>query len=262
MVPGPFAGRERCGPRWRGRLPTGPRAASVACRQRVSLPIRGVRFPHRAKAPGWERAGSSAVPVLAVRDGRILSDPSNAEVAEAFGVETGIGSQREFDVIVIGAGPAGLTAAVYASSEGLSTLVIDLAGVGGQAGTSSLIRNYLGFSRGISGGLAQRAYQQAWVFGARFSLMREARKLRWKKGSWVVVLDTGDEATGRTIVSATGVSLPPTRHPGAGATRWVRGLLRRIRLGGENAGRRPGLRCWRCELRWSGGNASRATRRT
>lgn len=150
---------------------------------------------------------SSAVPVLAVRDGRILSDPSNAEVAEAFGVETGIGSQREFDVIVIGAGPAGLTAAVYASSEGLSTLVIDRAGVGGQAGTSSLIRNYLGFSRGISGGeLAQRAYQQAWVFGARFSLMREARKLRWKKGSWVVVLDTGDEATGRTIVLATGVS--------------------------------------------------------
>jgi thioredoxin reductase (NADPH) len=128
-------------------------------------------------------------------------------VARAFGVETGIGSEREFDVIIIGAGPAGLTTAVYASSEGLSTLVIDRAGVGGQAGTSSLIRNYLGFSRGISGGeLAQRAYQQAWVFGARFSFMREARKLKREEDRWVVALDAGGEASGRTVVLATGVS--------------------------------------------------------
>ena len=149
----------------------------------------------------------AAAPVLVVRDGRILSDPSNDQLAEAFGVETGIGSQREFDVIVIGAGPGGLTTAVYASSEGLSTLIVDRVGVGGQAGTSSLIRNYLGFSRGISGGeLAQRAYQQAWVFGARFAFMREARRLSWKNDRWMVVLDTGDEAIGRTIVLATGVS--------------------------------------------------------
>jgi thioredoxin reductase (NADPH) len=128
-------------------------------------------------------------------------------VAEAFGVETGIGSQRDFDAIVIGAGPSGLTAAVYASSEGRSTLVIDRAGVGGQAGTSSLIRNYLGFSRGISGGeLAQRAYQQAWVFGVRFAFMREARKLMRRGDRWVVTLDEGDEATARAVVLATGVS--------------------------------------------------------
>jgi thioredoxin reductase (NADPH) len=162
----------------------------------------------RRLVAGREQSSSAAAaPVLVVRDGRILSNPSNTKVAEAFGVETGIGSKREFDVIVIGAGPGGLTTAVYASSEGLSTLVIDRAGVGGQAGTSSLIRNYLGFSRGISGGkLAQRAYQQAWVFGARFAVMQEARKLRRKRDRWVVVLDTGDEAIGRTVVLDTGVS--------------------------------------------------------
>lgn len=118
-------------------------------------------------------------------------------------------------MIIIGAGPGGLTTAVYASSEGLSTLVIDRAGVGGQAGTSSLIRNYLGFPRGIGGGeLAQRAYQQAWVFGARFSFMREARTLMREEDRWVVVLDTGDEASGRTVVLATGVSYRRLGIPG------------------------------------------------
>jgi thioredoxin reductase (NADPH) len=146
-------------------------------------------------------------PVLVVRDGQVLTNPSNAELAGAFGVETGLGPEREFDVIVLGAGPGGLTAAVYASSEGLSTLVIDRAGFGGQAASSSLIRNYLGFARGVSGGeLAQRAYQQAWVFGARFALMREARTLRREGHRWAVVLDDGEEATGRAVVLATGIS--------------------------------------------------------
>ncbi len=151
---------------------------------------------------------SASAPVLVVRDGQVLPDPSNAQLGRAFGVETELGPQRDFDVIVIGAGPAGLTAAVYASSEGLSTLVIDRAGIGGQAATSSLIRNYLGFSRGISGGeLAQRAYQQAWVFGARFALMREARALRAGEDSHrVVALDGQDEATARAVVLATGIS--------------------------------------------------------
>ena len=161
----------------------------------------------RLLAQAGQGPSATTAPVLVVRDGQILSDPSNAELARAFGVETQLGSEREFDVIIIGAGPAGLTAAVYASSEGLSTLVIDRGGIGGQAGTSSLIRNYLGFSRGISGGeLAQRAYQQAWVFGARFSLMREVRALRREEDRWVVVLDGGDQASGRAVVLATGIS--------------------------------------------------------
>jgi thioredoxin reductase (NADPH) len=158
-------------------------------------------------ARAGEEFTATTGPVLVVRDGRTLLDPSNAELAGAFGVETGLGPEREFDVIVIGAGPGGLTAAVYAASEGLTTLVIDRAGAGGQAGSSSLIRNYLGFARGISGGeLAQRAYQQAWVFGVRFALMREARALRREGDRWVIALDGGDEASGRAVVLATGIS--------------------------------------------------------
>ena len=91
-------------------------------------------------------------------DGRILADPSNAEVGEALGVQTKPGGGR-YDVTVIGAGPAGLAAAVYGASEGLSTVVLEPEAIGGQAGTSSLIRNYLGFPTGVSGGdLAVRAY--------------------------------------------------------------------------------------------------------
>ena len=167
----------------------------------------GSPFAQSLLAQEGQRSSATTAPILVVRDGRILPDPSNAELAEAFGVATSLGSEREFDVIVVGAGPGGLTSAVYAASEGLSTLVIDRAGAGGQAGTSSLIRNYLGFSRGISGGeLAQRAYQQAWVFGVRFSLMRDARALRREGDRWVVVLDDGKEASGRTVVLATGTS--------------------------------------------------------
>jgi thioredoxin reductase (NADPH) len=161
----------------------------------------------RLLADGAKEDRDTSAPVLIVRDGRVLYGPSNAAVGRAFGAETELGRERDFDVIVIGAGPAGLSAAVCAASEGLSTLVIDRVGRGGQAGTSSLIRNYLGFSRGISGGeLARRAYQQAWVFGARFALTREVRALRRDNDSWVVALDGEDEATARAVVLATGIS--------------------------------------------------------
>ena len=97
----------------------------------------------------------------------------------AFGIETELDDGCDFDVVIVGAGPGGLTAAVYASSEGLRTLVVERESIGGQAGSSSLIRNYLGFSRGISGAeLAQRAYQQAWVFGTKFLMTREVTELR------------------------------------------------------------------------------------
>src|SRR5215207_4823743 len=119
------------------------------------------------------------VPVVVLLDGRVLVDPSNAELAGGYGVTTELDEQRDFDVVIVGAGPAGLAAAVYASSEGLRTLAIERESIGGQAGSSSLIRNYLGFSRGVSGAeLAQRAYQQAWVFGTSFLLMRAVVGLR------------------------------------------------------------------------------------
>ena len=145
-------------------------------------------------------------PVAIVRDGPALANPTNIEIAGAFGVNTELGEQREFDVIVVGGGPAGLTAAVYAASEGLSTLVIEREAIGGQAGSSSLIRNYLGFSRGISGGeLASRAYQQAWVFGASFLLMRDASDLRSEDGR-VRLSVAGEDVSADAVVLATGAT--------------------------------------------------------
>jgi thioredoxin reductase (NADPH) len=146
-------------------------------------------------------------PVVILLDGRVLVNPSNIELASAYGVATRLDGERDFDVVVVGAGPAGLSAAVYASSEGLSTLVIERESVGGQAGSSSLIRNYLGFSRGVSGAeLAQRAYQQAWVFGTRFVLMDEVVGLRLGEERHTVALSAGGEATARAVVLANGVA--------------------------------------------------------
>lgn len=102
-----------------------------------------------------------AGPVVALFSRTVLVDPGNAEVAEALGAAVRPASP-DYDVIIVGAGPAGLAAAVYAASEGLATVVLELEAFGGQAGTSSRIRNYPGFPRGISGvELAWRAYQQA-----------------------------------------------------------------------------------------------------
>ncbi|NIK60085.1 FAD-dependent oxidoreductase [Kribbella shirazensis] len=140
--------------------------------------------------------------------GAVLHDPTDAEIAEAWGVPTTLESEDpEFDVLVIGAGPAGLAAAVYASSEGLRTLVVEQESIGGQAGTSSLIRNYLGFSRGIRGSeLAQRGYQQAWVFGAHFVLMRTVERLEKRDNRFHAVIGDVGEATARAVVLATGVA--------------------------------------------------------
>src|SRR3954465_4404251 len=150
----------------------------------------------------------TCLPVVQMFDGRVLVDPSPAELMRACGIDTTISDGTEFDVIVVGAGPGGLAAAVYATSEGLSTLVIERESVGGQAGSSSLIRNYLGFPRGIRGGeLAMRAHQQAWAFGARFLRMREASELRLaERGPHTVVISDGTEVRAGAVVLATGVT--------------------------------------------------------
>jgi len=146
-------------------------------------------------------------PAVLLYDGRVLVNPTNAEVADAYGVSTRLDDHTDFDLIVVGAGPAGLAAAVYASSEGLRTLVVERESIGGQAGSSSLIRNYLGFARGVGGAdLAQRAYQQAWVFGTNFLFMDEVVALR-SEGSWhVATTANGEEARARAVIVATGVS--------------------------------------------------------
>ena len=117
--------------------------------------------------------------VLRFRPNRpVLTNPNAMEIAAAFGLLDSLEHEPPFDVAVIGAGPAGLSAAVYAASEGLRTVVLEPLAMGGQAGTSSLIRNYLGFPRGISGGrLAANAYQQAWSFGATFLWSRSVANI-------------------------------------------------------------------------------------
>ena len=151
------------------------------------------------------RAGEdSALPLIVFPDGSFLSDPSDQELSEASGWPIGP-HQREFDVVIVGAGPAGLSAAVYAASEGFSTLVVDEGGIGGQATFSSLIRNYLGFPRGVSGRvLGQRAYQQAWVFGANFAFMQRAERLRAVGDRLQVTLAVSGEVAARAVVLATG----------------------------------------------------------
>jgi thioredoxin reductase (NADPH) len=149
---------------------------------------------------------AAALPVLVLFDGRILANPSNTELAEALGVRTRPGAAR-YDVAVIGAGPGGLAAAVYGASEGLSTVVLEREAIGGQAGTSSRIRNYLGFPTGVSGGeLALRAFTQAWNFGTEYVYGNPATGLRGQGPERVITLADGTEVHSRAVVIATGVS--------------------------------------------------------
>jgi len=146
------------------------------------------------------------LPLVVGLDGQVLGDPTDEQVAEACGLPTRLAA-REFDVVIVGAGPAGLAAAVYAGSEGLRTLVVERETIGGQAGSSSLIRNYLGFARGIGGAeLTMRAYQQAWLFGVQFLMMHEVTSLQAADGGLHVTLSGGDEVTARAVVVATGVT--------------------------------------------------------
>lgn len=148
----------------------------------------------------------ATVPVVILHDGRVLVDPTNSEMAASYGVTTALVEERCYDVVIVGAGPAGLAAAVYSAAEGLDALVVEGEAIGGQAGTSSRIRNYLGFSRGISGAeLAQRAYQQAWVFGANFLLMQRVTGLGADDDRYVLTVDDGTQIAGRAVVLATGV---------------------------------------------------------
>src|SRR5262249_34288790 len=153
---------------------------------------------------------SPELPVVVLRfaaEQPALVNPSNREIVDAFGVMTPIVPGDVFDLAVIGAGPAGLAAAVGASSEGLSTVVVEPEAVGGQAGTSSKIRNYPGFSQGISGALlAQESWRQAWAFGATFVYMRRAKSLSKNDGDYRVRLSDGGVLAARSVIITTGVA--------------------------------------------------------
>jgi thioredoxin reductase (NADPH) len=150
--------------------------------------------------------GKPKLPVMILPNGTVLADPSDAEVGGAGGAAVDP-RQSDFDVVIVGSGPAGLSAAVYGASEGFSTLVVDEGGVGGQATSSSLIRNYLGFPRGVSGGrLAEQAYEQAWVLGSNFAFMQCAIGLDRDGDRIRVTLSRHGAVTGRAVILATGAT--------------------------------------------------------
>ncbi len=145
------------------------------------------------------------VPIVIWRGNIVLRNPTNEEVADRLGFNEGIDEGRLRDLIVVGAGPAGLSAAVYAASEGLSTLVVETASPGGQAGSSSKIENYLGFPTGVSGQeLAGRAFVQAEKFGAEMLIARRAVHLRCDRKPYTVETDEGIRLAARAVVIATG----------------------------------------------------------
>jgi len=150
------------------------------------------------------RLEGTRLPVVLAMDGTVLVDPSHEDLMAVLGLPSAVGT-RVCDVAIIGAGPAGLAAAVYAASEGLGTVILEPDLPGGQAGTSSLIRNYLGFPRGLSGeDLTSRAVDQAWLFGASFTL-GAADDLTMDGASRVVHAADG-RVEARAVVIATGVT--------------------------------------------------------
>jgi thioredoxin reductase (NADPH) len=186
--------------------------------ERSGLPY---RFTTAESAEGGEllrRAGcgTDRLPVVVLADGRVLVQPTRSEVVAAFGVRLQPDT-RPYEVAVVGAGPAGLSAAVHAASEGLRTILIEREAIGGQAGTSSRIRNYLGFSRGISGRRLMRgAREQVVLFGAE-GVYGEATGLRLEGKERVVLLRDGSAAVARAVVIATGVSYRRLGVPAAEA---------------------------------------------
>lgn len=172
-------------------------------------------IPFGFHRPGSAEAGrvlqdaaidARGLPVLSTRTGRLLVDPSYEELATTLGFSTEP-EEGHCDLAVVGAGPAGLAAAVYGASEGLATVVIEEELPGGQAGSSSRIRNYLGFPTGLSGrDLANRALEQAWFFGARFVLSRRVTGIRQMGEEYAVELQGIPALSARTVIVATGVT--------------------------------------------------------
>jgi thioredoxin reductase (NADPH) len=145
------------------------------------------------------------IPVLICPGGDLLKNPDNQRIADCLGFNENIEQTHVRDVLIVGAGPAGLAAAVYAASEGLDVLIVEASSPGGQAGSSSRIENYLGFPTGISGqDLAGRAYAQAQKFGAEVLIARGAAELTCARKPYGVKIDDGRHLTARTVVIATG----------------------------------------------------------
>ena len=152
---------------------------------------------------------------VVVPTGEVLVRPDACEVAGVIGLDLGLDAEEVFDLAIVGAGPGGLAAAVYGASEGLSTVIIEDTAIGGQAGTSSRIENYLGFPQGISGGeLAYRAQVQAIKFGARIVAPRRAERLTREGDVWCLGLEQDESVRARAVVLANGVQYRRLPVPG------------------------------------------------
>ena len=204
---GGFEAAQVIGERWSARS---QELRDLFSRHRVPVGFYDATSEHARQMLHELGLESPELPVVVLRFGTerpALVNPSNREIADAFGIMTPISAEEVFDVTIVGAGPAGLAAAVYASSEGLRTVVVEHEAIGGQAGTSSMIRNYPGFSQGISGAnLAQETWYQAWTFGTTFLYMRQAESLSRSDGHYRLRLSDGGVLTTRTVIIATGAT--------------------------------------------------------
>ncbi len=173
------------------------------------------RIPYTSLTLGSPEAASTAQscsitpsqPAVIFGRGVVVTDPTPEKIAGLLGLNRDLRNDEAFDVLIIGGGPAGVAAGVYAGAEGLRALVIEDAAIGGQAGTSSRIENYMGFPTGISGGdLVWRGEVQAMKFGTRFAMPRRVAKLdRLEDGDFCATFDNGERVRGRAVIVAAGV---------------------------------------------------------
>ena len=174
---------------------------------RNRIPARTYELGSEEAATLSERCGVEAgLPFVVFGEGEVVADATPRAVARHLGMDLELGSSEPVDLLVVGGGPAGVAAGVYAGAEGLSALVVEDLTVGGQAGTSSRIENYMGFPTGISGAdLCWRGEIQAMRFGTRFAVPRRARRIERREEGFCVELEDGDRVCARAVVVATGV---------------------------------------------------------
>lgn len=227
------------------------RIAAFAARNRLPVSLIDPASAEAAALGAVCRFEPGMTPHVVLGENEVLPDLSPATLAARLGLAFDAGEARTFDVAIVGGGPAGVAAGVYAGAEGLSALIVEDTAVGGQAGTSSRIENYMGFPTGISGAdLCWRGEVQAMKFGTRFAMPHRAVACAPEGGEWCLTLDNGARVLARAVVVATGVEyrrLPLPRledFEGAGIyyaateteARWCRGSEVVVIGGGNSAG--------------------------